>query len=247
MAELYCAICGKKLGGLSPKWTLADGAICLKCGKAAGLESSAMKYQNVTSEGMRAMLSGRAQTETNTFSPSKKVRSCLQVDENNKLFKVGKDVFRYSNLLGFELLEDEQTITKGGLGRAVTGAVLFGGVGAVVGGVTGGKKSKGVCSSMKIRLTLKDAYTDTVYIEFINHDTKTKSALYKMAQEAAQSCLSALHIISDFNQSEKAATGSPSASPGSAADEILKYKQLLDAEAITQEEFEAKKKQLLGL
>ena len=33
----------------------------------------------------------------------------------------------------------------------------------------------------------------------------------------------------------------------STADEILKYKNLLDAGAITQEEYEAKKKQLLGL
>ncbi|MBS4878841.1 MAG: PH domain-containing protein [Firmicutes bacterium] len=33
----------------------------------------------------------------------------------------------------------------------------------------------------------------------------------------------------------------------SAADEILKYKQLLDAGVLTQEEFDAKKKQLLGL
>ncbi|MFT8709685.1 MAG: PH domain-containing protein [Sporolactobacillus sp.] len=33
----------------------------------------------------------------------------------------------------------------------------------------------------------------------------------------------------------------------SAADELLKYKQLLDAGVLTQEEFDAKKKQLLGL
>lgn len=39
---------------------------------------------------------------------------------------------------------------------------------------------------------------------------------------------------------------SNSASNGS-ADEILKYKQLLDAGAITLDEFEAKKKQLLGI
>ena len=35
--------------------------------------------------------------------------------------------------------------------------------------------------------------------------------------------------------------------PQSNADELAKYKQLLDAGAITQEEFDAKKKQLLGL
>ena len=39
----------------------------------------------------------------------------------------------------------------------------------------------------------------------------------------------------------------PAQSPLSGADEILKYKQLLDMGAITQEEFNAKKKQILGL
>lgn len=40
----------------------------------------------------------------------------------------------------------------------------------------------------------------------------------------------------------------PSTNTGiSEADEILKYKQLLDDGAITQEEYEAKKKQLLGI
>lgn len=38
-----------------------------------------------------------------------------------------------------------------------------------------------------------------------------------------------------------------SAKSASAADEIAKYKDLLDSGAITQEEYDAKKKQLLGL
>jgi hypothetical protein len=38
-----------------------------------------------------------------------------------------------------------------------------------------------------------------------------------------------------------------SASGASAADEILKFKELLDMGVLTQEEFNAKKKQLLGL
>lgn len=43
--------------------------------------------------------------------------------------------------------------------------------------------------------------------------------------------------------------GAPTASNGSisTADELLKWKQLLDSGAITQEEYDAKKKQLLGL
>jgi hypothetical protein len=42
-------------------------------------------------------------------------------------------------------------------------------------------------------------------------------------------------------------TKSESVSSNSSADEIAKYKALLDSGAITQEEFDAKKKQLLGL
>ncbi len=67
----------------------------------------------------------------------------LQIDDTHKAFKAGGSIFEFSNLLNFELLEDGETITKGGLGRAVAGGLLFGGVGAIVGGVTGGKKKQG--------------------------------------------------------------------------------------------------------
>ena len=57
---------------------------------------------------------------------------------------------------------------------------------------------------------------------------------------------SALQIIADQCQSEKE-MASDRQSNASAADEILKFKQLMDAGVITSEEFENKKKQLLGL
>ena len=48
-------------------------------------------------------------------------------------------------------------------------------------------------------------------------------------------------------QKEKNTEVSPSTPTGSIADELKKFKELLDAGIITQEEFDAKKKQLLGL
>ena len=41
--------------------------------------------------------------------------------------------------------------------------------------------------------------------------------------------------------------GSQSTAQSSGADELLKFKELLDAGAITEEEYEAKKKQILGM
>ena len=99
-----------------------------------------------------------------TFSPTKKIGSYLQIDDTHKAFKAGGSIFEFSNLLNFELLEDGETITKGGLGRAIAGGLLFGGVGAIVGGVTGGKKSKGVCNSMRLKITLRNCHCSMVYI-----------------------------------------------------------------------------------
>ena len=50
----------------------------------------------------------------------------------------------------------------------------------------------------------------------------------------------------EFKQMQEAAE-KPAATAISAADELKKFKELLDAGVITQEEFDAKKKQLLGL
>jgi predicted Zn-dependent peptidase len=51
-------------------------------------------------------------------------------------------------------------------------------------------------------------------------------------------------MLAAQKQSETAAASAPQLS---SADELAKYKGLLDSGVITQEEFDAKKKQLLGL
>ena len=53
--------------------------------------------------------------------------------------------------------------------------------------------------------------------------------------------------IKAYVEQMQSAPAQAAPAPVSAADEITKFKALLDAGAITQEEFDAKKKQLLGL
>lgn len=246
MAKIPCAVCGKELGLLSGKVKISDGAVCTNCLSSAGISmlNNAPSYNQ---QSIKELISAR-QALVNNFRSTKSVGTYIQVDENNKAFKIGRDIFAYDNLLSFELLEDGQSVTKGGLGRAVVGGLLFGGVGAIVGGVTGGKKSKGICNSMKLRVSLKNAHTDVVYINFIMTETKTSSFIYKGAQDSAQKCITALETINDVNQNsshiEYANSGVQSVS---AADEIVKFKALLDQGIITQAEFDAKKKELLGL
>ena len=244
MAKKICINCGKELGAFTGKVNISDGTICTNCLNTAGIGQLENPATYSTND-VKAVIATRTPL-IQTFAPTKKIGSYLQIDDAHKAFKAGNSVFEFSNLLNFELLEDDETITKGGLGRAVAGGFLFGGVGAIVGGVTGGKKSKGVCNSMRLKITLRNCHCSMVYIPFIMNETKTKSFVYKAAQSSAQECLSALQIIADSCQSE-VATQTVNQANASAADEIIKFKQLLDAGVITQDEFDAKKQQLLGL
>ncbi|MCE0665151.1 SHOCT domain-containing protein, partial [Clostridioides difficile] len=82
------------------------------------------------------------------------------------------------------------------------------------------------------------------YIYLINSKISTNSSLYKESYNYAQEILSTLSIITSSKSIEDKKEESMC---NSTADEILKYKNLLDMEAITQEEFDAKKKELLNL
>lgn len=244
MDRIVCVNCGRELGLLSLKDRLADGFVCLQCLVPVGitrLENSAA----FSSAEVRALISARTSLIEN-FSPTRKIGSHLKIDDVTKAFKVRKEVFAFSNLASFELLEDGEIVTSGGLGRALVGGALFGGVGAVVGGVTGGKRSRNVTTSMSIQLNLRNCHRTTVTIPFIKSEMKQNSSVYKSIRATAGECLSALQTIID-SQEQAIHTERAETAFNSTADEILKFKQLLDAGIISVEEFEAKKQQLLDL
>lgn len=238
MAKVPCVVCGKKLGLFSNKVSISDGVVCSDCLNSAGM-STLSNGDTYDQQFVKALIDSR-QNLANNFSSTSFVSPHLEIDEKNKAFKIGNDIFAYDNLLSFELIENGESITKGGLGRAVAGGLLFGGVGAVVGGVTGRKKSKEVCKSLRLRVSIKNAHTNIVYINFITSETKMGSFIYNVSMDSAQRCIAALETINDFNQNSNSQSIS-------VADEIIKFKNLLDQGIITQTEFETKKKELLSL
>ena len=157
-------------------------------------------------------------------------------------------LFSYDQLVDFEVLEDGTSVASGGLGRAVVGGVLFGGVGAVVGGVTGRKKSKEICKQLKIKLTVKDYFEPAFYINVISTETKKKGLIWQKTMKEVENTLAQLQLIT--NSLEQPDTPAEVEIPTQANDpveEIRKYKALLDEGIISEDEFEAKKKELLGL
>lgn len=189
------------------------------------------------------------------FRPTKEVGAYFAVDEKSRLWAVGKGLFpslknavpySYDDIVDFELIEDGSSIVSGGVGRAVVGGMLFGAVGAVVGGVTGKKKAKQTCTSLMVKITVNNTACPVEYIKLISAETVKNGFVYKAAFQNAQEIISLLQVICSQRSSTKAEpqTHTNSISP---AEEIRKYKELLDDGIITDEEFQAKKKQLLGL
>lgn len=174
-----------------------------------------------------------------TFSKTNCVGNFFEIDETNKLWRLPSSYpqifFSYTDLLTYEVIKNGTSITRGGLGRAVVGGALFGGVGAVVGGVTGKKKTKTKVTEHKIKITLKNSQLPVVYINLLPFGSD-----YTADQITA-------HLAQMIKEVEAAATSNVIQSASiSAADEITKLKQLMDDGIITEQEFEAKKKQLLN-
>jgi hypothetical protein len=80
------------------------------------------------------------------------VEKSLLVFEASKTIIIANDTFKFDDIVSFEVFDNSKTIYSGSVsttktktgsmvGRAVVGGVLFGGVGAVVGGATAGKKA----------------------------------------------------------------------------------------------------------
>lgn len=253
--QKICPICQEKLTFL--KSTLKDGIkVCSKhvVQEAGLLLTETIEQSTVEDIKERIEQVKLAQHESEldvaNFSVSKKIGNFIAIDEENKKWATlssirGKiqQIFDYDDIVDFELLEDGNSVASGGLGRALAGGVLFGGAGAIVGGVTGKKKNKEFCRSLRMKVTVNDIQNPAVYINFIETKTKKDGFVYKTIAQQAQECLSLLQLICD-RQDKESAEDSKTSNP---ADEIMKFKQLLDAGAITYDEYEAKKKQLLGL
>lgn len=192
------------------------------------------------------------------FTPTKAVGGYFGINETTREWAVGRGlipsmknaaIYSYDDIIDFELIEDGTSVTKGGLGRAAVGGLVFGGVGAIVGGVTGGKKANQKCTSMMVKITVNNVNAPVEYIKLITSSVDKKSFTYKGAFQNAQEIVSLLQLICNQRDAEKTAESvvTTSIQEPSPADEIRKFKALLDEGIITEEEFQAKKRQLLGL
>ena len=162
--------------------------------------------------------------------------------------------YPYSSLVKYEYKEGENTITQGGsgLGRAIVGGMLFGGAGDVVGAATRKRTQKSVVSDMSVFITFDlsgKRYLKKVKInEFMDNELKYGSIDYVQYMKQVEQLIGILDdIYFTYHKGEKQENVGNKVEALSVAEEIRKFKELLDDGIIAQEGFDKKKKQLLGI
>lgn len=240
-----CPVCGAPLSALGG-YAIKDGKICEKCWS---LCSSFVNLPDLSSSDVSKHIANRCD-QPEWVDATDTVDKFIAVDRKRKLWYSpsgcvdgDEDIFRFAQLIDFELIENGGSVSKGGLGSAVAGGVLFGATGAIVGSNIG-KKQNDVCRQLSIMVMIDDPYISHFSIDFIIGEWRKDSSVYKQASTDAYKVMALLTMIKKENECVTQQSTIPMSSP---ADEILKFKNLFDMGVITQEEFDAKKKQLLGI
>ena len=261
-----CPVCGKTINVLEKALLTIDGKyVCNSCFDAIVVKEGVPLHQvrKYSAEELRhfigkgPLMTKEHQAAMNAFQITKRVGDNFLLDECNKMFAIptevgffgqikNMEIHHYTDIIKYELLETGNQVSKGGVGRAIIGGALFGDVGAIVGGTTG-HKNKSTCNSMKIKITIKDMQNPYLYINLLTIEARGDSPVYGHAMKRAQEILSILEIISHQESHRIQEEEQVEPTPVSGANEIRAYKELLDEGIISQEEFEAKKKQILGL
>lgn len=190
--------------------------------------------------------------------------------EIQNIFSKKYRIINFKDVLSYSINKKEhndsktQTKRKHGIGRAVVGGVLLGPVGAAVGGLTSKKETQTISKDFVDHLGVVVNLIDgtSFEIEYLDSTLKADDSLVtgciKKVNELATVLEAGIENAKrkqtetvttepaklEENNAQSAQPSSPASDP---LDEIKKLKGLLDIGAITQEEFDAKKKQLLEI
>ncbi len=157
-------------------------------------------------------------------------------------------IINFSDIVSYRVNQNGHNETKHhGITRAIVGGALAGGVGAIVGATTGGKQTDYI-DHLGLIISLKDGSNfEVVFIRKIEQ-IKSNSLSARASIESLNKLISLIDSIIAQNQASNIdKINSNSDTSNDSADEIRKFKKLAEDGIITQEEFEAKKKKILGI
>lgn len=204
------------------------------------------------------------------FSPTQKIMgnngdTGLAIDEERKKVVLIKNSptgvhlkpITYRDVLSSEIFVDGETVTKTArgsqLGGALIGGLALGGVGAIIGGLSGKTRSSEKVKRVDLRITVNDTKSPLHDINFMDIEGKKDGIIYKSAMDQARHWHGLIAVLIKMadnedvrNESGKASSQENGGSTSSLADELSKLSDLRDKGVLSDEEFSIQKQKLLS-
>lgn len=257
-----CCLCGENAEIGARVKLKTQEYICRKCWYNSGCSMVALEKMTPVEVNEAIRILNEGIEATKYFHPTKTVsdrmnNNYFHIDENRKEWYIPSRVLRevpeihhFDEIIGYELLENNTSLTKGGVAQVIVGAALFGEAGAIVGASAAKRETINECSSLCVKIILNNIQDPEKIIEFVTLPVKTDSAAYKVWKKCALEIISILRVICNSNEKDEQPTKTSDNSTmddDKVVNSIRKFKSLYDEGIITKEEFDAKKRQLLGV
>lgn len=180
--------------------------------------------------------------------------SKILIDNQNKkfIYQKGKKyskTYSFSDLINYEVYENGKSQVQGRAGSALIGGAFFGLGGAIV----GASRSRSInekCNQLKLILRVNDFNCPEIVITYVNNvDIDKNSSLYNNIKSNLQSVCSMFeYILNEKTLEQSFVIKHEEKTPiqPSRKEQLQELKEMLDEGLITQEDYEQKKKQILG-
>lgn len=167
-------------------------------------------------------------------------------------------VFGLKDLLSTEIYEDGQAVTRTSrssqLGSALVGGLLFGGLGAVVGGLSGKTVAADKVKSICLRVMVNDTARPIHEVQFLLLEVKRDSSVYKETIKNVRHWNSILEILikradqadkENQKQNQEAVQVLAPMEEKSLSEKLRELKSLMDDGILSQAEYESQKEKVL--
>ena len=256
-----CSACGKKIGAFSEWQSTKNGCICMSCYQRIipFRKDVALMTDEQANSALHVIELNDAAVSNfeETDHIGQKFSYVAFFDDKSRTLLLPQNVvpafedqhfwaFSYDDIISAELLQNEKKVSTNGLAMALVGGALLGGVGAIA-GMASAQDSRANAGSdvidvrVKVRHYTSPTFTVNVSQGGFSESDPNGTVLVSHAVELVNRLNNIAGYVDDQEMQDESVTDEGPVS------DILRFKKLLDEGVISEEEFAALKKQLLGL
>lgn len=165
--------------------------------------------------------------------------------------EVSVRVVSFRDIISAEIFEDGSSVTRtertSQLAGSLVGGLALGGVGAIIGGLSGNTITTKKCKRIDLRLVVNDTKIPIHDLTILNIEVDRDGSIYDSNMKIARhwNALIAVMIKRADQEDKKSSASRPAENPSSIADELKKLAELRDSGVLSNEEFQNQKANLL--